>query len=205
MADRYAFVVEGLKDLADFEKMAADVQFRAVQTINTVARDARATGAKRIRELINFPSSYLNPAGKRFFVSKQARRSSLEAVITARGRPTMLARFVKGGTPLHEKGVTVEVGTGKTKFMKRAFLMRLPAGAGPVDTKSNLALALRLGKGEKLENKRNVIQMRKNLYILYGPSVNQVFLDSTGKGVAADLTPEILDDMETTFLRLMGL
>lgn len=205
MADRFAFVVEGLQTLADFEEMSADIRFKAVQTLNTVARDTRAGAAKRIREQVNFPSNYLNPAAKRLYVSKQARRNSLEAVVTARGRPTMLARFVTGSTALHQKGVTVEVGKGKTRFLKRAFLMRLPAGAGPVDTKSNLALAVRLGKGEKLENKKSVVMMKRGLYILYGPSVNQVFLSNDDKGVAADMTPEILDDMEAEFLRLMGL
>lgn len=205
MADRFAFVVEGIKTLAEFEEMGADIRFKAVQTLNTVARDARARGAKRIREQINFPASYLNPSAKRLYVSKQAQKNSLEAVVTARGRPTMLARFVKGGTPLHQKGVTVEVGKGKTKFLKRAFLMRLPAGTGPVDTRSNLALAVRLGKGEKLENKKSVVMMKRGLYILYGPSVNQVFLSNDDKGVAVDMEPEILDDMETEFLRLMGL
>ena len=199
----WAVVVEGIGNLREFDALKDEIRFNAMRAINTAARDYRKIGAERIRAQINFPQNYFNPAAQRFYVSREASPGKLEARITARGRATSLARFVTGYTP-GKKGVDLEVKTGQQTRIKSAFLIKLPAGRGPIDTKYNMGLAIRLKKGETLENKRNVRRMAKGLYILYGPSVNQVFMAQSGKGVAKDLEPDIMDDMETEFLRLMG-
>ena len=203
----YAVVVEGLEDLASFEKdfSAENIRFNAVRAINGMAERARREGKARILEQVNFPASYLNPAGKRFMVSRKATGNNLEAAVAARFRPTSLARFVTGTMTPNKPGVTVEVHPGKSRFMKRAFVIKLPAGSAGLDTKSNFGLAVRLKKGDTLRNKRNVVRMARGLYLLYGPSVQQVFLDNQGEGVAADLQPEIRDRLADEFLRLMDL
>ncbi len=203
--DRWAVVVEGLQDVAQLGGDLDDIQFNAVRAINTIAERGRAEGKRRILAQVNFPASYLNPAGKRFLVSRTATRGKLEAAIAARARPTSLARFATGTLSPNKQGVNVEVHPGKARFLKRAFIIKLPAGAAGLDTKSNFGLAVRLKAGDTLRNKRNVVRMARGLYLLYGPSVQQVFLDNQGEGVAADLQPELADKLADEFLRLMDL
>lgn len=199
----FAFIVRGIENTIEFEGIKDEVNTWAYQAINKAARDGRADAAQMIRDEVAFPGNYLAPAQKRLFVSKQAQRNSLEAVITARGRPTSLARFITG-SPSKGRGVTVQVSPGKTIKLDQAFLIKLRAGADPIETRFNQGLAVRLKPGNRLRNKKYVVQVDTGLYVLYGPSVSQVFLDKTEKnGVAVDITDDILDQMETEFLRLM--
>ena len=89
--------------------------------------------------------------------------------------------------------------------MKRAFLIKLNKGGGQTDTQFNAGLAIRLRPGEKIQNKVRQVQLSKNLYLLYGPSVQQVFLDNQGSGVAEDMKGEVLDQLEREFLKLLNL
>lgn len=200
--DSFIVFVEGLKDIQEFSMLEEHIALNVVRAINRTTEKARTSGARKMRALINFPASYLQPAAKRFYVSKYATRSKPEAIIRARGRPTSLARFVSGYTPGKE-GVNIQVKTGRTQRLKRAFLIRLRAGAAQLDTKNNMGLAVRLGKGQTLRNKKNVVKMKNGLYLLYGPSIDQVFLNSEGSGVLEEITPEVLENMEDEFLRLM--
>lgn len=207
MASNWLVVVAGLESLQQMDQESENIRINAVRAINTVARDSRVTASRRMQQLVNLPKSYFNPSAKRFYVSKQATRGDMTAVITAKARPTSLARYVTSGK-LNQRGVTVSVTPGKTETMKTAFLIQLPAGKGPIDTASNMGLAIRLREGDSLTNKRYVKKMQKGLYLLYGPSIDQLFLARTGtragKGVATDMEPEILDDLEEQFLKLMG-
>lgn len=178
----------------------------AVQAINKIARDARAMGARMIRDQVNLPVRYLSETEKRFYVSRQASGSSLEARITARGRATSLAQFVSGPARPGKAGVYVEVKPGKARFMRRAFLIKLPQGSSPVtDTRFNLGLAIRLRPGEKLQNKITARRVESGLYVLYGPSVSQVFRANDGEGVANEMGPSIADRLGDEFMRLLGL
>lgn len=205
----FAVFVQGLNRLEDLDMSLEGVRMNAVRAINKIAPQARTKAAERIRAQVNFPTGYLSPAGKRLFVSRLARRGSLEAAITARSRPTSLARFIQGYTP-GKKGVTVRVKPGSSAFMKNAFVVQLPAGKN-IDTKSNLGLAIRLPKGQTLKGKRTAVKLDTGLYLLYGPSVDQVFINATGakagEGVATDpaYQEDILDDLEREFLRLWDL
>ena len=195
--------VEGLDDLKNFAELKPQIELAAVRAINRAARDNRALAAKRIAEQVNFPATYLGPNAGRLYVAKQAQRGSLEARIRARGRPTSLARFVTSEAP--RLGVTLQVTKGKATRIARAFTVRLRAGSADIDTKSNRGLAIRLRPGEKLSNKLRQVQLGRNLVLLYGPSVQQVFLDNAGTGVAKDITPEVFRSMEQEFLRLLKL
>ena len=179
----------------------------AVRAINRVAREQRTDAARRIRTQVAFPASYLSPSSGRLFVSRRATRGRLEARITARSRPTSLARFSVGSANPGRRNVTtaLEVSSGRATFVRRAFLIRLRSGTALTDTRSNLGLAIRLRPGESLVNKRQQVRLSDGLYLLYGPSVQQVFLDNQGTGVATDIENPTADKLVAEYFRLLGL
>lgn len=153
-----------------------------------------------MEEQVAFPKGYLTDP-RRLGVTQRATDSNLEAVITGRGRPTSLARFAssasiigarRAGSPL-----TVRVNPSRRRALSRAFLVRLRAGQGPVtDEAFNLGLAIRLQPGEVISNKVRMVPFGGGLYLLYGPSVDQVF-----RSVAVDRAGEIADLVADEFLR----
>lgn len=195
----------GLKEirrtLAALEKDQVTAQQRAV---NYAARKARSEASRRIRAQVNLPVSYLNEP-KRFYVSRWATRDKVEAVITARQRPTRLARYggkqltKKGpyakGDPLRkipagrkQAGVSVRVKKGgQLRRMRRAFLVPLRRGKMPGDT-SVMGIFIRTGKS------------KKSIRHLYGPSVDQVFAR-----IRDELRPQILQDLAREYGRQLRL
>lgn len=206
MADAFMVAVDGLSALDEFDELPKRIERWAYQAINTTTRRERTASAREIGRQVNFPPGYLGKSGGRLSITKMARRGDLEAEITGRHRPTSLARFATRGTPKSTRrqgGVSVAVKRGREQFMHRAFLMHLKAGAAGIETKSNLGLAIRLKPGERLRNKQVMakkIGSDPTLYLLYGPSVDQVFDD-----VAEDHAPKVADFLETEFLRLTEL
>lgn len=200
---QFAVAVEGIESFRDVQELGSRTKLAAVQAINKIARDARAEAARRIGEQVNLPKRTLGPAAGNLFVSKKAQKASLEARIKARGRPTSLARFSKGSPG--RAGVQVEVKPGQARFLRRAFLIRLPQGTALTETRFNLGLAIRLRPGESLDNKTKQVQLSKGLYLLYGPSIQQIFLDNQGKGVADDLADPTAEALEAEIIRLLGL
>lgn len=206
MMSKFAVFVDGveLDLLAGLDTESRRVA--AVRAINKVARDARAQAARLIRNEVNLPARYVSPAQRRLWVSQQAKGNKLEARIEAQGRATSLAQFVSGNSKPGKPGVYVEISPGKARFLKKAFLIKLPQGASPVtDTKFNLGLAVRLKPGETLKNKISARRVEKGLYVLYGPSVNQVFRANDGEGIANEMTPSVAGKLEAEFIRLLGL
>lgn len=205
MAEQFAVFMDGLE--VDLLK-GVDSKSRklaAVRAINKVARDARAEAARKIRDQVNLPARYVSPSQKRLYVSKQAQGRSLEARITAQGRATSLAQFVQGGARKGQRGVYVEVAPGKARLMKKAFVIPLRSGNTFTDTKYNLGLAIRLRPGERLKNKSFARRVESGLYLLYGPSVSQIFRANSGSGVATDMAPEVANYLTDEFLRLLDL
>lgn len=193
-------IAEGLAEAAVYFQRLPDI---AAQSARMAINDtAGGKGLKILRlaiyKQIEFPAGYVNT--DRLYVSKKATNADLEARVTARMRPTSLARFAPGQTPAgtRGKGVRVSVQPGSSRTMKSAFLVRLRAGATLNDENFNIGLAVRLKPGERIFNKRaqSGVQLGHNLYLLYGPSVDQVFRE-----VAEDQSPEILSEVETEFLR----
>lgn len=203
--EAFAVVVEGLETVRDFGKTKDRIAAAAAQAINRTARDKRVRVARLIQAQVNLPARYVSPAQGRLSVSRQASPGKLEAAITARGRPTSLARFVQGSPGFNKAGLNLEVRPGQASYMRRAFLIKLNSGSGQTDTQFNAGLAIRLKPGERIENKVRQVQLSKNLYLLYGPSVQQVFLDNQGTGVAEDIAGETLVQLEREFLRLLNL
>ena len=160
----------------------------AVMAVNQVAeRDALPLIRRNTENQIAFPKGYLDQQD-RLGITRKATRGSLEAVITARDRPTSLARFAPGQSPENTRrgGVTVRVKHGRTKHLGKAFLVRLNSG--------NVGLATRdkslVGRAYK------PAVLGRGVYLLYGPSVDQVF-----GGVAADALPVIGNKLSKEFLR----
>lgn len=208
MAEQYAVAIEGLDALKSFDDIPKDIIKAARMTINSAAKRAYASAGRNIRRQVNFPAGYLTGEKGRLQITKFATNENLESVITGRQRPTSLARFVNGSFSVggaRKAGVRVEVKPGSVRRLPGAFLIRLRAGTASLDTKSNLGLAVRTRNGHPPPGYKP-LPLGKNLWLLYGPSVDQVFYSvRTKRGVAQDITPEIESFMEKEFLRLMDL
>jgi len=171
----------------------------AVMAVNYGARRANTVGRRRIQEQVAFASRYLQGSGgdgkPRLGVVQFASDGKTEAVVRARERPTSLARFAVGSKTPGRRNPKVNVG-GAQKPMRGTWLMKLRAGSGDDDA-FNVGLAIRLPKGQRLRNKKVAARpIGRGAFLLYGPSVAQVFRD-----VAADMRDEISDDVEREFVR----
>jgi len=180
---------EALEDLQNFvEALPGNRDKAARMAINQVAeRKAVPLARMRIAAQVEFPQGYLNE--DRLGVTRRATDASLEAVITGRARPTSLARFV-AGNPKRGQKLSVTIKKGMPRELQGAFLINLKSG--------NTGLAVRLKAGSSLRNSRGAVKMNAadNLYLLYGPSVDQVF-----RTVATDISPELGDAILAEFLR----
>lgn len=184
------------------DELTNTTELALVRALNKTAERSRTRISREARDQVAFPASYLSPSNQRLWVSTKARRGSFETTIEGRGSATSLARFSRQ-KPLppgrrHRDGkVTVTVKPNSPRKIKRAFLVRL--------NNSNVGLAVRTN-GEKPENAFKPRSLGPNLWLLYGPSVDQALsAASDGKGVYEDMTPEMLDFLETEFTRQLEL
>jgi hypothetical protein len=187
-----AFIVSNvLGDVSKyFDALPEVAEQAAVLAINeTVEREGLALLRGDMRKEINFPSGYLERSD-RMKVGRKAGKGSLEATIRARDRATSLARFAPGQTPENTRGrgVRVTVAAGTTQVLRNAFLMRLRNG--------NMGLAIRLKDNEQPTNTTGAKNILGNLWLLYGPSVDQVFA-----GVAEDKAADISNMITKKFFR----
>jgi hypothetical protein len=159
----------------------------------TVERDGLAMLKKDMRSQVNFPAGYLE-SEKRLNVKRRANRMRLEGVIEARDRPTSLARFAPGQTVSNTRGrgVRLMIQNGQTTIMPRAFLIKLKNG--------NMGLAIRLPNGQQPKKTSAAVEMligeKSTLWLLYGPSVEQVF-----RGVAEDRIEDLSEMVANQFRR----
>ena len=179
------------------------IETALLRSINKTADRARTLASQDIREQVAFPASYLAPSAKRLFVSTKATKASpFEAVISGRDRPTSLARFTNqkplGGGQRHRGGqLAVTVKPGVRRYIKRAFLITL--------NNSNVGLAVRTDGGPP-NNAYAPKEIGKNLWLLYGPSVDQVLsAASNGGGIYEEIVPETLDFLNDEFNRQLDL
>ncbi len=194
-------VADALKDIQRFfDALPEETLSAAVLAINEAAGDAVPSIRKEMRKQINFPAGYLE--GGRLSLKRKANKATLEAVIAGRDQPTSLARFVPAGaTPANSRGreLSLQVKPGVRARTQRAWLVNLRNG--------NVGLAVRLKPGESLRNSTgakllagaNHKRPDQNVYLLYGPSVDQVF-----RGVAAEMSDEILRRATANFIRQFG-
>lgn len=196
MSAPYVVVVGGLSDIkGDVASLPDRIRAAAKLSINSTLRHTRTAAAADILAQVNFGAAYLNQ-DNRLAVTRFATDENLSGVITGRSRPTSLARFATQTG----KGISIQVKPGSARFARRAFFIKLRQGAGDIETKSNLGLAIRLKPGESVTNKKKLIKLSGNLYLLYGPSVDQVFAD-----VAEQKAPDAALYLEKEFIRLLEL
>jgi hypothetical protein len=191
--------ISGLDQVLGYvEEIPAKQRRAAVQAINKTADRGRAHGARVIMQQVNFPAAYLNPTQNRLVVDRKANGNNLEAAIAGRARPTSLARFVVGNPQPRsgdEISVAIKMGAG-AKRLERAFMVKLRSGN--TDTKNNLGLAVRTGNGVKPSNAYKPINLGGGAYLLYGPSVSQVF-----KSVRFDIEPDTLKYLGDEYDRIL--
>lgn len=196
-------VIEGLDALSLVPEVTPKVRKALMYALNKTADKGRTSADRRIRDQVNFPASYLRPSSKRLFVRKRASETSPEAIIEGRGRPTSLARFTKQKPTSGGKGWnarnrrrTIKVNVSKggpAREIKGAWLVNLKSG--------NTGLAVRTD-GSKPKGAYKPSKLSDNVWLLYGPSVDQVLSAATdGDGVVTEMTPETLDFLETEFNR----
>lgn len=180
--------VEGLGDI-DFSGAPKRIRRNAARAINRTTQKVRTDSAREMRQQVAFPARFLSGRQGRLFIDQKATPDRLESFIRGRFRPTQLSRFLKGSRTPGRKAPRVEVEPGNIQKMERGFLLPLRNG--------NIGLAIRLRPGERIENKKQMVQISGNIYILYGPSVDQVF-----RTVADDAALPAARLLEEEFLRL---
>lgn len=182
-----------------FEQLPEIADEAARIAVNDTARFARRVASKKIREEVAFRPRYLGSDDEgALSIAKYAAREGDDAVIRGRNDARSLASFATNKPRFGKSGVKVRVAPGKTETMNRGFLIRLRRGNNDVDSENyNTGLAVRLKKGERITNKRQMKAIGSTgLYLLYGPSVAQVFDD-----VAVEMQPEVADYLVTQFVR----
>lgn len=180
------------RGIRELERFFADLEPIAEQamaiTINSVAaRQVLPEVRDRVSSQVNYPTGYVQ---SRIRLSSKATRARLRATISGRDRATSLARFAPGQTAQTSKnrGVVVEVKKGNRQLLRKGFIINLRNG--------NRGLAVRVGNGETLSNSQRAVRLENNVYLLYGPSVDQV-----ARGVYDEVTPFIEDQIVREFLR----
>lgn len=168
------------------------------RAVNKTADRARPEAVRQIRAQVAFPARYLSPSEGRLAIVKKASPSDPSAVIRGRSRPTSLARFARNARSAGQAGARIEVQPGLAKFLPRAFF--IPLRAGSEGSNNNLGLAIRLPEGQRPRRAYKPKLIGRNLWLLYGPSIDQVFDD-----VANEIAPESADFLEHEFLRLIDL
>lgn len=171
--------------------------------VNDTIRHGRARAKREIMSQVKLKASYLDGSSSRGqrLGTTLANDQNLKGSIIGRREPTSLLRFVEqrlsapGRTGRRRAaGVVVNV-SGRRKIMPKAFVMNLRNG--------NEGLAIRLPKGQRPSrykaSKPLYSSRDSNVFLLYGPSVQQVFDD-----VAEDLQPELARYLNTEFLRQFG-
>lgn len=191
-----------LLDVEEFLRTQPEVARKSARlAINsTASRKAVPRMRRAMKEEVAFPPGYLEDKN-RFGQEKRATDNDLTASIVARFRPTSLARFTNDSPEGAKRtgGVRVKVnpGGGATRI-GGAFFVKLRRGADTSDG-FNVGLAIRLQPGQSLRGRKKGgqgVQLAPNLYLLYGPSVDQVFRE-----VSVAESPAVADDLQKEFIR----
>lgn len=189
---------------AIFRDLGEKADSAARMAINDTAVFARRVGAKEIGARVNFTQQYLTGGTHpRLALTRRATNANLEAVVTGRDRPTSLARFAKRnpsfGRQASSPGLQVAK-RGSSAPIKGSFFVKLRAGAAD-SGQFNVGLAVRLKPGERIPGKRKMAPTKSGLYLLYGPSVGQLYATvapMTEPAVSEHLVDEFIRQIERT-------
>ena len=165
------------------------------RAINKTVDRARTMAAKAVQQQVRFPASYLSPSGGRLTVAQRASKGNLEAIVRGRDRPTSLARFARGKG--NSKGILVSVKGRNDARISRAFIVTLRNG--------NIGFAVRT-EGGPPKGAYKPGKLGENLWLLYGPSVQQVLSGvKNNGGVYEQISEEVQEFAAAEFLRLLEL
>jgi hypothetical protein len=197
--------IDGLDALRKLFTGADDVLSKvASESVNDAIEFGRRESVKHIRGEFNPAAFQLGYLSDRLAVRRKASPQDLEAVLTARDRPTSLARFSNSPRSFgrQRRSPRVKVKRGSANEPQRgAFFVRLRRGSSAVTAEnSNVGLAIRLAPGEAIRNKKNMVPFGGGVYLLYGPSVGQISRTGFEK-----ITPDVADRLGNTFARLLAL
>ncbi len=197
MSDAYVVLVQSnaLDGLSD---IGPNIERNLARAVNTITRNARAEAARRMRKQVNFPAHYLSGENGRLTITKRASETDLSAAITGRHRPTSLATFATSSRSKRSAGVTVQVQPGLSTRLPGAFFVNLRRGQS--GALGNVGLAIRLPEGQQPSRAYKPKRLGRNLWLLYGPSIDQVFDD-----VADEMSPDLAEKLEAEFFRLQEL
>lgn len=207
MARDYVVFMDSKGALLDLANLPEGTETAARIAINRATAKARTLSAKYARSQVNFPAHYVSASEGRLHVSKKATNGDLEGIVSARTRPTSLARFATGSikTGKGQQGATVQVKPGVARYMRNAFFVKLRRGGESTDTNHNLGLAIRTKGGVKPDAAYKPIKMRNGMWLLYGPSVSQALLSARDTGIWPNITDEIMDNLHDEFFRQLEL
>ncbi len=181
-------VIQGITSFDEIETLDPKIASILRQAVNETTQEGRRRAARSMEKQVNFPRGYLTGQAGRLGIAKYATKGDLTGIVRGRDRPTSLARFVQGSPKVGAKGVSVTVDPGKSEFMPSAFLIKL--------RNNNIGLAYRTKNGKAPS--RGAKQLGKGLWLLYAPSVDQVF-DETRE----ELKPELEELLRDKFERLL--
>lgn len=201
-----AFTVEGADSslLSDYLRTEFPTAIKRASSIavNDTARYALKVGEEQMLKEVRFPAGYLDEP-ERFWISQYAREDLVEAKVTGRARGTSLKRFALGDpTPASTRGVggkgpgvTVEIAPGRVKTISSAFVIALKNG--------NFGVAVKVKNGSIQgfikKHSFSSAQLANSFYILYGPSVDQVF-----RSVAQKVAPLVSAELSSEFSRQLA-
>ena len=185
----------GIQGLATFVARTPEVAAEAAKlAVGDAAEWGRNLSKREMVSAVNLPADAL--AGRRFRISQRPTTANPEAVISADNNPLGLSRFVvsqKARGAAHPK-VRILVGGATKSFSdpdikgSYSFLIPTPGGADGV------GLALRTKA--PLRNSRAARKIGRDLYLLSGPSVNQMF----GQ-LMPTIVPRVEAKLQTEFAR----
>lgn len=193
--------LKGAKEFQQYLRLFPQASRRAVKdTVNAGTKFAFAESSREMRKQVNLPQSYIGSAaaGNRLKIARYATEEVPVGVISARKRPVSLARFALDKMLARRGGVSVVVKPGSARRMASAFIIKLRAGKSVAEDQFNLGLAMRIKPGESIRNKRAKPFSTRDptLFLLYGPSVDQVF-----QTVRAQVVPKVEDFLGLEYLR----
>lgn len=213
MSDTFIVAIDGLAATRGLADLPDTAKRNLARAINYATQRTAAQSRRLIREQVNFPARYLTgtmPDGKaRFGQQRRANPGNLVADIIARWRPTSLAQFTSATPPVAGKrgnrkrnkqakeGIAVQIKPGQLETIHGAILIRLRRGSDMTDTNYNLGLAIRTKGNQPPHGAYRPVKMKSGLWLLYGPSVSQVF-----KSVREDVSGFAADAAAREFDRL---
>lgn len=195
--------LEGIAGLARYvERFPAVVEKAAALAVAEGGRFAFRESSKEIRSQVAFTRDYIGgekSGGNRLKIERGTRGGDPFVRIVGRDRPTSLARFVRG-TITKGKPVRLMVKPGRITSIPGAFPVRLRRGKTLTEDNFNQGLAIRLPRDAALRERKKgtsgLPEIFPNVFLLYGPSVAQVF-----NSVSNDVKPRISRKMASEFTR----